>query len=72
MRSTPLGLGLPSPATLLFNCPIRGIMLIINRPPIGLNNDEEHYEALVKRHMKKMIRTMIFPESMLLFQQGLL
>ena len=27
-------------------------MPIINRPPIGLNNDDEHYEALVKRQMK--------------------
>ena len=67
IRSTPLGLGLPSPTTLLFNHPIRGIMPIINRPPIDLNNDDEHYEALVKRQMK-MIRIIILPESMPLFQ----
>ena len=52
IRSTPLGPGLPSHATLLFNCPIRGIMPIINRPPIGLNNNDKHYEASVKRQMK--------------------
>ena len=39
IRSTPLGLGLPSPATLLFNHPIRGIMAIIYRPLVCLNND---------------------------------
>ena len=50
--SRPLGLGLPSPATLLFNHPVRGIMPIINGPPIGLNNDNEHYEALNMRQMK--------------------
>ena len=38
-----------SPATLLFNCQIRGIMPIINRPPVGLNKDDEHYEVWVKR-----------------------
>ena len=53
IRLTPLGTGLPSPATLLFNHPIRGIMPKINRPPIGVNNDDEHYEALVKGQTKK-------------------
>ena len=45
IRSTPLGLGLPIPTTLLFNCLIRGTMPTINGPTIGLNNDDEHYEA---------------------------
>ena len=27
-------------------------MPIINRPPSGLNNNDEHYEALVRRQMK--------------------
>ena len=35
LHMTPLVPGLPSPATMLFNCPIRGIMPIINRPPVG-------------------------------------
>ena len=48
-RMTPLGAGLPSPATMVFNHPIRGIILIISRPPIGINNNEEHYEALVNK-----------------------
>ena len=36
--STSLGQGLSSPATVVFNCPIRGIMPIINRPPIKADN----------------------------------
>ena len=52
MRSTPLGPGFLSPATLLFNCLIRDIMPIINRPPIGLNNNDKHYKALIKRQTK--------------------
>ena len=27
-------------------------MPIINRPPVGLNNDDEYHEALVKKQMK--------------------
>ena len=49
---TPLGQGLPSPAAMLFNCPIRGIMPITDRIPVGLDNDEEHHEAIIKRKMK--------------------
>ena len=49
---TPLGQGLPSPTTVLFNCPIRGIMPIINRPPVGIDNDEEHHEVIIKRQTK--------------------
>ena len=30
-----------------FNCLIRWIMPIISRPPVGVNNEEEHYEGLV-------------------------
>ena len=49
---TPLGLGLPNLATMLFNCPIRGIIAIISRAPVGINNDEEHYESLVNRQTR--------------------
>ena len=48
----PLGQGFPSPATMLFNCLARGIMPIINRPPVGIDNYQEHYEAIGKRQMK--------------------
>ena len=52
IRMTPLGLGLPSPATMLFSHSIRGIMPIISRQPVSINDDEEHYEALVNRQTK--------------------
>ena len=49
IRTTPLGQGLPSPATLLFNCPVRGLTPLIDRPPININNDEGHHNALTYR-----------------------
>ena len=36
--------GLSSPATMLLNRPIRGLLPQINRKPV--NNDDTHYEAL--------------------------
>ena len=41
-----------SSVTLLFNHPTRGIMSIVNRLPISLNNDDEHYKLLVERQTK--------------------
>ena len=58
IRSTPLCIGLPSLATLLFNHLIRGIMPTLSRLPISSNNDDEHQEALAK-NKQKWIRTMI-------------
>ena len=46
----PIGTGLPSPATLLFNRPIRALLPQMNREPININADEEHYKAL--KHIK--------------------
>ena len=46
---TPLGQGLPSPATMLFNHPIRGIMPEINRLPVGIDNDDKCHKAIIKR-----------------------
>ena len=51
-QMTPLEQILPSPATILFNHPIRGIMPIISRLPVGVNNDDEHYEELENRQTK--------------------
>ena len=50
IRSTPLGQGLPSPVTLLFNCLVRGIMPRINRLLINTDSDDEHHTVLVNRH----------------------
>ena len=49
---TPLGQGLPGPATMLFNHPIRGIMQVINRLPFGIDNDDEHHKVLIIRQTK--------------------
>ena len=46
MRLTPIGTGLPSPATMLFNRPIRTLLPQMNREPININADDEHCEAL--------------------------
>ena len=67
IRSVPLEPGLQSPTTLLFNCPILGIMPITNRQPVNLDNDYEHYEVLVNRQAK-MTRNMILPDTMIYFQ----
>ena len=52
IQVTPLEQGLPSPAMMLFNCPIRGIMLVINRLPIGIDNDDEHHKMIIERQTK--------------------
>ena len=49
IRTMPLGPELLIPAILLFNYPARSIMQIVNKLLISLNNDDEHYKALVKR-----------------------
>ena len=49
MCMIPHGQGLPSPATMLFYCPIRGRLPIMNRPPVGVDNAQEHYEVIIKR-----------------------
>ena len=52
MGTTPLGQVLPSPATLLFNCPVRGIMPVMDRLLINTNNDEEHHKVLTNRQCR--------------------
>ena len=43
----PLETGLPSPAALLFNHPVQGIMPLINS-----KSDDEHYEALATKQRR--------------------
>ena len=52
IRSTPLGQGLPSPPMLLSNCPVRGILPVIDRPPINIDNDDKHHNTLMHRQGK--------------------
>ena len=46
-RTTPLAQGLPGPAMLLFNCLVRGIMLVMDRQPISIDNDDEYHMNLM-------------------------
>ena len=48
IRSTPVGLGLASLSTVVFNQPLRGLMLRINRSPIKHDKDEENHDTIVK------------------------
>ena len=49
IRSIPIGTGIPSPAMLLFNRPIRVLLSWFGREPININKDDEYYEALKSR-----------------------
>ena len=42
IRTTPLGQGLPSSAVLLFTCLVRGIMPVMDRPHINIDNDDKY------------------------------
>ena len=50
--TTPLGQGLPILATLLLNHLVCGIMPVIDRKPIGGDNDDEYHSKLVHRWHK--------------------
>ena len=39
VRSTLVSFGLPNPAMMLFNRPIRALLLQVGREPISINND---------------------------------
>ena len=50
--TTQLGPGLLSPATLLFNQPVHGIMPVLDRMPVSENYDDEYHSKLVDRQHK--------------------
>ena len=52
VSTTPLGQGLPSPAMLLLNCSVRGIMPLMHRKPINIDNDDKHQKNLMHRQDK--------------------
>ena len=45
--TTPLGQGLPSPATLMFNRQVHGIMPVLDRKPIVQDCDDDHHKKLI-------------------------
>ena len=49
IHTTPLGQGLPSLATLLFNQLVCGIMPVLDRKPIGEDYDDEQHSRLIDR-----------------------
>ena len=52
IQTTTLGQGLPSLATLLFNHPVCGIMPVIDRKPVNVDDDDEHHKNLMHRQSK--------------------
>ena len=50
--TTPLGPGLPSLVTLLFNRQVQGIMPILDCKPIWWDQDDDHYGKLMDRQHK--------------------
>ena len=66
IHTIPLGQGLPSPATLLFNHLVCSIMPVIDRKPISRDNDDEHHNKLIHRQ-HKIAQTMMLHQSLHLF-----
>ena len=52
IHTTPMGKGLPSPAMLLFNHPVHGVMPVIDRKPVSVDNGDEHHITLMHRQSK--------------------
>ena len=66
--STSVGTGLTSPAMLLFNKPIRGLLLQIHKEPININNNDPHFKP--SKHIRiNMLRTMILIQIHLFFHR---
>ena len=63
IRSTPIVTGLPSPATLLLNRPIGGLLPQMHREPIKINNDDAKYEALKACQNKHVKNNDIYKDS---------
>ena len=58
----PIGAGLMSPPTLLFNRPMRVMLPQMNRETINVNPDNERYEAL-KEHQDKYLKGKIITKT---------
>ena len=48
----PLGQGLPSPATLMFNRQVHGTMPVLEHKPIGQDCDDDNHSKLVDRQQR--------------------
>ena len=52
IHTAPLGPGLPSLVTLLFNRQVQGIIPVLDCKPIGQDHDDDHYGKLMDRQHK--------------------
>ena len=52
IHTTPLGQGLPSLATLMFNRQVHGIMPVLDHKPIGQDCDDDHHNKQVDRQQR--------------------
>ena len=52
IHTTPLGQGLLSLATLMFNQQVHGIIPVFDWKPIGKGYDDEHHSRLLERQLK--------------------
>ena len=52
MCTMPIGQGLPSLATIMFNRQVQGIMPLVDRKPLGQDHDDDHHIKLVERQRK--------------------
>ena len=65
----PVVAGLPSPATMWFNRPIKGLLPQMSRELINVNSYDMHYVDL-EAHQKNMIRTLILKTHPFAFLTG--
>ena len=62
IHMTLLGQGLSSPATLMFNRPVHGIMPILDSKPLVIDCDDNHHARLTERQQKnKNDTSAVFP-----------
>ena len=52
IHRTLIGQGLPSPAALMFNGQVHGIMPVINCKPVGQDCDDDHHSKLIDRQCR--------------------
>ena len=52
IHTTLLGQGLPSPATLMFNRQVHGIMPVLGHKPVWTDCDDKHHSKLVDRQQR--------------------
>ena len=66
IQTIPLGQGLPSLATLLFNCQVHGIVHVIDRKPVNVDNDDEHHKKKYCTGRAKITQIMLLHKPLYL------